>query len=60
MSTIKEEKPKFWKHQDNGKVKILNAKLLGFLEREGFATAMISETDHILVRMVNNRMSKVD
>lgn len=47
----------FWEINEKGLPKILNAKLLGFIESQGFAIARTSETDHILVRMRDNRMS---
>ena len=50
-------KLQFWEFNEKGAPKILNARLLGFLESKGFANAKLSETNHILVQKLNNRMS---
>ncbi|MBC8767358.1 hypothetical protein H4O18_05075 [Arenibacter sp. BSSL-BM3] len=60
MQLKKVDYPIFWEEDEKGKPKISNIGLLGFLERNGFAMAKVSETDQILVKMFNNRMSRVD
>jgi hypothetical protein len=60
MNAIKKESSIFWEQDENGKLKVVNTTLFAFLECQGFANAKVSETDTILVRMINNRMSEVD
>lgn len=53
----REGKLQFWELNDKGRPRILNAKLMGFLESRGFANARITNNENILVQMRNNRMS---
>ena len=48
----------FWEYDESGKIKINTLGLIEFLDKYGFANARINNDDQILVRMINNRMSK--
>jgi hypothetical protein len=53
----KEKEVQFWTN-DGGKSKILQAKLIEFIESCGFVRVKLSKTNFILAKMINNRISQ--
>lgn len=53
-------KIKFWTTKDNGEVKIIQSKLIQFLEMSGFARAEQTQTTYVLVWESNNTVVEVE
>jgi len=53
----RKENFQFWKINEREGIKIINSKLLEFIESKGFATANLNSKSQILVQKQNNRMS---
>jgi len=58
MNNKVEEELQFWEYDDKGKPKILQSKLIGFLESKGFVNIKVSNTNYLLIRERNNRISE--
>ncbi len=56
---VKKIPGKFWKLDDNGKVTIIQSKLIEFLNESGFAKAEISKTDYVLVQVKENLVKEI-
>ncbi|WP_242157359.1 primase-helicase family protein [Aestuariivivens sediminis] len=54
-----ENSQKFWEKDDNGKIKIIQSKLIAFLSKSGFSKAEISDTDYTLVREYENTVKEI-
>lgn len=58
MNSKNNSNNEFWETDSNGNQKIMQSKLIKFYENEGFANIKINNTNYVLVRTRDNRISE--